>query len=117
MSRSRPASRGPASSQRESNRTSHVSNRALRTLDSPSLRASNLEALRSRYGGADSPGPQAQAQAQQTSPHLRRAHGRHSVVSQAGLSHSLQSSPAGTVSSRFHRESQFFQELKSFNPG
>jgi len=112
---SHPASRGTLSSQREANRTSYVSNRALRTLDSPSLRASNLEALRERYGGANSPGPQAQAQAQQTSPHLRRVHGKSSVVGQPGLSSSLQSSPAATVSSRFQRESIFFQDLKSFN--
>ncbi|KAH9462392.1 hypothetical protein Pst134EB_006287 [Puccinia striiformis f. sp. tritici] len=77
--------------QREADRSSFVSNRALRPLDSPSLRASNLDALRSRYG-------------------------RSSGVGQNGVSHSLQSSPAGTVSSRFHRESKFFQDLKSFNP-
>ncbi|EHS64091.1 uncharacterized protein PGTG_20794 [Puccinia graminis f. sp. tritici CRL 75-36-700-3] len=114
---SRPASRGPSGKQREADRTSYVSSRALRPLDSPSLRASNLEALRSRYGGASSPGPQAQAQAQaqQTPPHLRRVQGRSSVIGQAALSNSLQSSPAGTVSSRFHRESAFFQDLKSFN--
>ncbi|OAV93922.1 hypothetical protein PTTG_10335 [Puccinia triticina 1-1 BBBD Race 1] len=115
----RPASRGASAKQRETDRTSYVSNRALRPLDSPSLRASNLEALRSRYGGASSPGPQAQAQAQaqQTPPHLRRVQGRGSVASRAGgLPSSLQSSPAGTVSSRFHRESKFFQDLKAFNP-
>lgn len=110
---SRPPSRG-ALKQVEGD---GASIRAPRAVDSPNLKASNLEALRSRYGGANSPGPQAQAQAQQLSPYPRRNHGRNSALGFSNVSDSLHSSPVGTVSSRFHGESKFFQDLKSFHPG
>ncbi|MBW0491733.1 hypothetical protein O181_031448 [Austropuccinia psidii MF-1] len=103
----RPSSRGQRS---HGDTTNHS-----RVAETTSLKASNLQNLRSRFAGTSSPGLQAQQSFWSPNSQSRPPTGKASLAGSASDYRSGSSSPVGTISSRFARESKIFQDLKSFN--